>query len=287
MFQNVVFNELTSKFRENKLAHAYLIETNNNTILEQDLRTFIKLINCENTYQDNCTACNLCNLINKNSIPSLKIIEPDGSSIKKNQIIELKNNFSTIPVYSKYNIYIIKSAEKLNPSSANAMLKFLEEPESHILGFFITNNKDIMLDTIKSRCNILTINYNTNSFLEELNLEEETYENYKTLITEYLTKIKTKEIINHKDELARIIANRNEVLIFFQIIFNIYYHKYLSLLNKEYDTNLLEIYNPPDKLPIIIKKMQIISQILNNMSYNISIELVLDKFVIEMRGANG
>ena len=43
-----------------------------------------------------------------------------------------------------------KNAEKLNGSSANAMLKFVEEPTEGILGFFITNNKDVIIPTIKN-----------------------------------------------------------------------------------------------------------------------------------------
>ena len=40
------------------------------------------------------------------------------------------------------------------------MLKFLEEPEDSIIGFFITNNKENVIDTIKSRCQILLDYYN-------------------------------------------------------------------------------------------------------------------------------
>ena len=159
MFQNPAVKELVNKYRENKLAHAYLIETNNLSSALSDVKELVKVLNCSNEYRENCTTCNLCNLINKNLLPSLKIIEPDGTSIKKAQIEELKESFSSIPIYSKYNIYIINNAEKLNPSSANSMLKFVEEPTSGIIGFFITTNKDVMIDTIKSRCQQIVLNY--------------------------------------------------------------------------------------------------------------------------------
>lgn len=286
LFQNNIFNEIVTKYRENRLAHAYLIETNNLLALEKDLKELIKIINCPNTYTDNCNDCNLCHLINQNSIPSLKIIEPDGAFIKKNQIEELKINFSTIPVYSRYNTYIIKNAEKLNPSSANAMLKFLEEPEEKILGFFLTTNKDIMLDTIKSRCNILTINYDAGNIIDNLNIDEEQYETYKQEIKIYLANVNSDKLINHKQDILTKFKERIEITTLFKIIFNIYYHKYLELISKPYDKKVLEIYNPQENLSRIIKKLQIITKTLNDMSYNVSIELILDKFVIEMRGTN-
>ena len=170
MFQNPILNEILTKYRENKLAHAYLIETNNLDLALQDLKELIKNLNCPHNFTSKCTECNLCNLINLNNLPSLKIIEPDGANIKKNQIETLKTDFSSIPLYSKFNIYIIKNAEKLNASSANAMLKFVEEPTQGILGFFLTSNKDVMIETIKSRCQTYTLNYETESLNSKLNI---------------------------------------------------------------------------------------------------------------------
>ena len=104
---NLVKKELLAKYRENKLAHAYLIETNNVNKALADTKEFIKIINCQETYKQDCSKCNICNLIDKNNLPSLKIITPDGTSIKKSQTIELKENFMSIPLYSKYNVYIM------------------------------------------------------------------------------------------------------------------------------------------------------------------------------------
>ena len=83
------------QYREKKLAHAYLIETNNPSKLLEDIKTLIKAINCPEEYQEKCLNCNLCNLINKNNLPSLITIEPDGTSIKKGQIEDLKISFET------------------------------------------------------------------------------------------------------------------------------------------------------------------------------------------------
>lgn len=287
MFQNTLLTEIVSKYSENKLSHAYLIETNNLELLLSDLLILIQMLNCPDTYEPNCSKCNLCHLITKNTIPSLKIIFPDGQFIKKNQIEELKLNFSTIPVYSRFNTYIINEADRLNSSSANAMLKFLEEPEPNILGFFLTTNKDIMLDTIKSRCQILTINYQNNDFLTNLKIPPEEISNLQDITKNYLTKVNSNLPINHKVEILNHYAEREQITTLFQLILQIYYHKYLSLLNKEYAKNLLNIYNSNENISQIIKKMQIISHNLTNLSYNVNIELLLDKFVLEMRGQNG
>lgn len=286
MFRNVELNNLIAKYREKKLSHAYLIETNNIDQALEDIKTLIKNINCPEEYEINCTKCNLCKLFSKESIPSLKIIEPNGTSIKKEQIEELKERFATIPVYSKYNVYIIKNAEKLNPSSANSMLKFLEEPTEGIIGFFLTNNKDIIMDTIKSRCSILVLNYETKSILEKLKITQEEYDDYINTIKDYLNKIDNHKIINHKKEILAIYPERKQIENIFKIIFEVFYQKLLKTNNLNYEENLEQIYSKEISLNNLIKKLNNISTILQDMSYNVNIELILDRFVIEMRGRN-
>ncbi len=275
------------KFREKKLAHAYLIETNNIDKLIIDLKKLITVINCPHEYQEDCHKCNLCNLITKNNLPNLITIEPDGQMIKKAQIEDLKTAFETKPIYSKYNIYLIKNAEKLNGSSANAMLKFLEEPNEGILGFFLTNNKDIIMPTIKSRCQTLVVNYQNDNLLASLNITESKYLEYQEIIKNYLSQLKTANVFSNKEIVLTKLPERNEVEVMFKIIFEIYHNHFLKNLNKPYDIELTKIYQTAEKNPIIIKKLNIIAKFLQNLRYNVNMELLLDKFIIEMRNIDG
>ncbi len=283
MFENNNLQELVTKYHENKLAHAYLIETNNLEKALLDLKKLIKVLNCPEEFKAPCTMCNLCNLINLSNLPSLKIIYPDGTGIKKNQIEELKQNFNTIPIYSKYNTYIIMNADKLNSSSANAMLKFVEEPTPGILGFFLTTNKDIMIDTIKSRCQTITLTYPTSSLEDSLNITKEEYAKYKEIIPKYLDYLQ-KSHLDNKNELLLSCPNRGDIEIILKLILSLYYNYFLKLTNQEYDENIISIYPLTENLSEINQKLQIITKILTNMSYNVSMELILDKFNLEMRG---
>ena len=286
MFQSSVFNKLVTKFHENKLAHAYLIETNNLDATINDIKKFLKIINCPQNYQEECSSCNLCNLINLNNLPSIKLIEPDGTSIKKKDIINLKEDFNSVPLYSKYNTYIIKNAEKLNASSANSMLKFIEEPTPGILGFFLTNNKDIIMDTIKSRCESYTVNYPTKSIQESLNINDEIYQKYLLSIKNYWNYLTNSSLINNKNNILKEYPERQDIENILKIIFAIYYHTFLKLNNQKYDEELIKMFPTKDNISKINQKLAIITEILTNMSYNVSIELILDKFVLEMRGLN-
>ncbi len=191
-----------------------------------------------------------------------------------------------MPIYSTYNTYIIKYADKLNASSANSMLKFVEEPTSGILGFFLTTSKDSMMDTIKSRCQTLVLNYEVEKLTDKLEIDEETYEKYKRTIINYLDKLYSTDYINNKVLILNNYPERKEVIIFLKFLFNIYHNYFLKILGKQFEEELTNIYQVTDSLDLINKKLQILTTILNEMSYNVNIELILDKLVIEMRGTH-
>ena len=274
-----IFHELEHSYHENKLAHAFLLETNEKEKTYKEILQFLKLINCPNSFKENCSTCNLCHLIDTNSLPSLITIYPDGINIKKEQILELKKSFQTKPIFSKYNMYIIMDAEKLNASSANTMLKFLEEPEDHIIGFFLTNNRENVIETIKSRCQILLENY------EEI--EDHIPEDIWTLALDYIMEIettKTDAVLYNRDVLSLKIKEKNDCFFLFQAMLNIYRNVYFGILNIE---NLDERFQSLSFLlkkdsKDIFKKICLIVEILDELNYNLNISLALDRFVLEV-----
>ena len=152
----------------NHISHAYLFEVNNYEDDYKYISDFIKMILCNIKYEDIDNSDNpIISLIDNNNYPDLRVIEHDGSTIKKGQLIELQKDYSNKSLLDGKRIYIIKNAEKLNPASANTILKFLEEPEEDIIAFLITDNRYHVLDTIISRCQILTLKEDNLSFEED------------------------------------------------------------------------------------------------------------------------
>lgn len=277
--------KIVKLYHENKLSHAYLLVTNNIENCLSDLKIAIKQINCNKEYLVNCTKCNICNLINQNFLPSLIIIEPDGKMIKKEQILELKRKFSTKPIYTKENIYVIKNAEALNAASANTMLKFLEEPEDNIIGFFITNNVNNVINTIKSRCEILNVFYDVHD-LNIDSVDNSLNKTYLDVARNYIKKIeveKSMRIMYNKSELLNIYSEREDIKKVFQILVIIYeellkYKLHLSNLFSKLDVDFLEFLNYKD----ILNRINLLNKFLDDLNSNANIELLLDKFVIEM-----
>lgn len=271
MIKNESIQQLQKKYNENKFSHIFLIETDNKTEALNDLLELVKYINCSGKYKEDCEECNLCHLINNNSLPSLSIIYPDGQAIKKAQMEELKILFSHKPYLSKYNIYIIYDAEKFNSSSANTMLKFIEEPEEKTIGFLITNNKENVINTIKSRCELVKVKYNAE-------IENNASDLIINLAIEYIENI---EILQKSIVVNKLIVDKklekNELLTMFQVIL----HIYVILLRGEVQ------YEQLDKLKTfstkkIICRIKLINDIIDKLNYNVNINLLLDYFVLNL-----
>jgi DNA polymerase III gamma/tau subunit len=88
--------------------------------------------------------------------PDLKVIKPKNS-IGIEQIRELQKFLSRKPYQYENQITIILNADKLTIQAQNALLKTLEEPPAHSLIFLTTNNKNKLLPTIISRCQIFNL----------------------------------------------------------------------------------------------------------------------------------
>lgn len=266
MIQNLI-----DKYEIGRLSHAFLVETNNIDLCLEDIKLFIKYINCPEKYNENCTKCNLCKLIDLNNLPSFMIIEPDGMSIKKNQLQELQDKYSMKPVYSKYNAYVIMNAELMNASSANSILKFLEEPTDHIIGFLVTNNKEKMLDTIISRCQNIKFIYDDKSKSDE---------KINIIANEYLEKIENDDsFLLNKTLILNTLTTRQDI--------NNLFIEILHQLMEKIKTNYFPGNNSVDKnLKKYTLQIEIVRKALVMIKQNVNLELLLDYFVIEMRKLN-
>jgi len=111
----------------------------------------VKLINCQ---QDSsfCNTCWDCRKIDQNNHPDLLIVEPENFTIKINQIRESIRFLSLKNFRLTTKVIIVKDAQNLNITAANAFLKTLEEPPKNSLIAVCAPKLDSLLPTIISRC---------------------------------------------------------------------------------------------------------------------------------------
>ncbi|MBQ2910209.1 MAG: hypothetical protein IJE53_05335 [Bacilli bacterium] len=254
----------------NKVSHAYMIEIDN---YEEDFNCvldFVKLI------LDNKNENNISALIDSGNYPDLNIIEPDGNVIKKQQVIKLQENFRNKSFLNNKMIYIIKEADKLNDASGNTILKFLEEPEDDIIAILVTTNRYKVIETILSRCQVLS--------LQDNNLNVDISDNIIDLV-KFIIK-KDALFVNYQYIMDNILIDKvvaREILNEIEVIF-INYLNYISDKNS-YDCNndIVKILSNVD-IDKITNYIAIIEEEVQKLDYNVNYKLWLDCLFAKLIG---
>ncbi|MDQ1143359.1 MAG: DNA polymerase III subunit delta' [Bacillus sp. (in: firmicutes)] len=155
--QPTVLKMLKNSLVKNRVAHAYLFEGMRGTGKKEIGLLLTKSIYCENVIDGYkpCESCTNCRRINSGNHPDVHIVEPDGLSIKVDQIRSLQAEFAKKGVESLKKVYLISHADKMSVSASNSLLKFLEEPSPGTVAFLLTEQLQQILPTILSRCQIL------------------------------------------------------------------------------------------------------------------------------------
>lgn len=276
-------NNIINSFKNNNNCHAFLFSTNNLEKCHNTLINMIKKINCKNENQDNCN-CQICKLIENGNNPDVIDIHPNGKEYKVDQINELLEIFNTKPTISKYKIYIINEADTLGTICSNKLLKFLEEPESNIIGFFITNNLQGILTTIQSRCEIFNFNYEQLNILDLLDINENDFNKYYNqainllfLLNDspkYILMLESKKLLNY---------DRDDLLKFINILKNMYIIKYKVLMNEikreDYMEQILDNISSNDII-IIVKRIKLLDNIFKDLKFNVNKELIINKLFL-------
>ena len=268
LIKNNFINYVNKLIDNKKISHTYLIELGNYDIDFQYVMDFIKMILCNIHYEEIKTSNNpIIDLIDLNNYPDIKIIEPDGSFIKKSQLIDLQKDFNNKSLYDNKRVYIIKNAEKLNCSSANTILKFLEEPENDIIAILLTSNRYHMLETIISRCQILTLKEDIVSFDENddiINLLE--------------CVIKPNDFfIRYNYFISNVICDKDLALSKFSIIENLLtrYLNYLHCGNVSLNEDIINILRNVDEKKIL-NAISVLEDCIKKLEFNINYKLWLD-----------
>ena len=127
MFNNILGNDkikelLTNSVKNNKTSHSYLFIGTEGIGKKLMAKEFAKMILCtdENKY---CNNCKSCIEFDTNNNPDFKIIEPDGNSLKIEQIREFQSKVAEKPIISNRKVYIINDSDKMTRRSSKLFIK--------------------------------------------------------------------------------------------------------------------------------------------------------------------
>ena len=216
MFETILENEknkqiLQKSIQNNTISHSYMfvgIQGIGKKIIAKEFAKNILCLNQENKNSNTICTCKSCIEFETNNNPDFSIIEPDGNSIKIEQIRELQKRIQEKPIISNSKVYIIDNADMMTQEAQNCLLKTLEEPPEYATIILIGSNENLFLPTIKSRCMILHFepisNENIKKYLQtELaisNIDDEMLDIFQGSIGKAI------ELKDKKEEYEKIIA---------------------------------------------------------------------------------
>lgn len=131
---------------------------------------------------------NLLDIIKSNNHGQTYYIKPEGSVIKKDQILALQEEFTKTSLINSPRIYIIENIDVISTQAANSLLKFMEEPDSNnVYGILISSNISNVLPTIISRAQVIRVNATSNYHIADEMIKQE-IDSYTAKNIAYLTK---------------------------------------------------------------------------------------------------
>jgi DNA polymerase-3 subunit delta' len=138
---------------KNRMAHAYLFEGPKGAGKKEMAVYFAQSLFCQvPDGNEPCLDCAECIRIQNRNHPDVHWIEPEGASIKIEQVRNLQKEFSYRGLETNKKVYIIDQIESMTTQAANSLLKFLEEPHPGTVALLLTVQRQRILPTILSRC---------------------------------------------------------------------------------------------------------------------------------------
>ena len=173
--QQAIANTLKRAIVNHKLAGAYLFCGPRGVGKTTCARIFAKAINCLNPRQDGeaCDECESCKSFDDGR--SVNVQELNAAA--NNSVEEIRAIIDQVripPQLGNYKVIILDEVHMLSTSASNALLKTLEEPPSYVIFILATTEKQKILPTILSRCQIFDFNrMEIENIIMELKMEAE------------------------------------------------------------------------------------------------------------------
>jgi len=101
---------------------------------------------------DACGKCRSCRQVAGGNHPDLFMLEPDGASIKIEQVRAMLRRVTYRSYQGGRKVFIINPAEAMTADAANCLLKTLEEPPDDTVFILLTSQPQALLPTVLSRC---------------------------------------------------------------------------------------------------------------------------------------
>lgn len=142
-----------------RLSHAYIIagpvKATGEALAERLSQAFV----CDSEGERPCGVCSNCRKVQGGIHPDVirVSLQEDKRNILVDQVRRLRAEAYIRPNEADRKVFIIEDAQTMNENAQNALLKVLEDGPGYLAFLLLTENEQLLLPTIRSRCEVLSL----------------------------------------------------------------------------------------------------------------------------------
>lgn len=151
-----VKHALLDEINRGVISHAYIIEGASGVGKRSTARLLAKAILCTGGKKP-CGQCSACKKCDAGVHPDLHLYGADGASFKVDLVREIKRAVTLSPNEGTRAVYVLEGAQAMTVAAQNALLKVFEEPPAGTTFLLVTEKKESLLPTVRSRGRIVRL----------------------------------------------------------------------------------------------------------------------------------
>ena len=183
--QEQIKEHLQTAINQNMIGHAYIINGERNCGKEFLAKVFAECIECEDQRDgEPCGQCHACIQAESKNHPDIIYVSHEKPNVIGVDDIrsQINSTVDIMPYSGPKKIYIMNEGELMTVQAQNALLKTLEEPPEYVCIIILTNNLEVFLPTIISRCVVLNFKPVRDDLIKEFLMESMKIPDYKAAV---------------------------------------------------------------------------------------------------------
>ena len=141
---------------DRNIAHAYIVEGDRLSGKKGFALGFARAVVCPEKPGEGCGVCPVCRRISAGTYEDLHVLRMDERSVKNEAISDLQEELKNKPQgQAGRHVVIIEDADSMTARAQNRLLKTLEEPQPGTVIMLLSENRENLLPTIRSRCQVV------------------------------------------------------------------------------------------------------------------------------------
>lgn len=263
---------LINQVKNNKISNQYLLYGENLSEINYDAEALIYNLLVSNS--------NLKLKFDRDKLSDLLVIEPEKNSITIDKIRDISKFVSTKPFESNNKVVLIKQADLMRTEASNALLKNLEEPKPFVYFILLTDNKNKLLKTIISRCQVI-------NYLSEKENEEFDY----TIVLDILDKSMGQNLLTMLDSKEYLSDFQKDTDVLFDFLME-FYSSFLKFVKTKDESSLnkdfVKLYKkyPKANERIIVDTLDKIESVRGYFKVNANFELSMEELLLYIMEEN-